>query len=66
MDGGRAAWMCRCLKESRLGECPGTSGEEGTLPRAGRLVLRPCPGLHGVAETGTTRGAACSGPGQAQ
>ena len=30
---GRAAWMCSCLKESRLRERPGTSGEEGTLPR---------------------------------
>ena len=43
MDGGRAAWMCCCLKESRLGECLGTSAEEGTLPRGNRPVLRPRP-----------------------
>ena len=40
-DDGRAAWMCSCLQESRLRERPGTSGEEGTLPRGDRLVLRP-------------------------
>ena len=33
MDDDGAAWMCSCLKESRLRERPGTSGEEGTLPR---------------------------------
>ena len=41
MDDGRAAWMCSCLKESRVGERPGTSGEDGTLPRGDRPVLHP-------------------------
>ena len=38
MDGGGAAWMCSCLKESGLRERPGTSGEEGTLPHRDRPV----------------------------
>ena len=37
MDDCGAAWMCSCLKESRLRERPGTSGE-GTLPRGDRPV----------------------------
>ena len=41
MDDSRAAWMCSCLKESRLRERAGTFGEEGTLPRGDRPVLRP-------------------------
>ena len=41
MDDGKAAWMCSCLKESRVRVCPGTSGEEGTLPRGDRPVLHP-------------------------
>ena len=41
MDYGGAAWMCSCLEESRLRERPGTSGEEGTLPRGDRSGLRP-------------------------
>ena len=41
MDDGGAVWMCSCLKESSLRERPGTSGEEGTLPRGDRTVLRP-------------------------
>ena len=41
MDDGRAALMCSCLKESRVRARPGTSREEGTLPRGDRLVLRP-------------------------
>ena len=44
MDEGGAAWMCSCLKESRLRERPGTSGEEETLPRGDRPVL--CPRLN--------------------
>ena len=35
--------MCGRLKESRLGECLGTFGEEETLPHRDRPVLRPCP-----------------------
>ena len=41
MDDDGAAWMCSCLKESKLRERPGTSGEEGTLPHGDRSVLRP-------------------------
>ena len=41
MDDGRAAWMCSCLKESRVRARPGTSGEEGNLPCGDRPVLRP-------------------------
>ena len=41
VDDGGAAWMCSCLKESKLRERPGTSREEGTLPRRDRPVLRP-------------------------
>ena len=37
MDDGRAEWMCSCLKDLR--ERPGTSVEEGTLPRGDRPVL---------------------------
>ena len=36
MDDGGSAWMCGCLKESRLRERP-----EGTLPSGDRPVLRP-------------------------
>ena len=41
MDDVKAAWMCSCLKESRVRARPGTSGEEGTLPRGDRPVLGP-------------------------
>ena len=33
--------MCGCLKESRLGECLGTSGEEGTGEQLARALIKP-------------------------
>ena len=63
--------MCGHLKESSLGECLGTSGEEGTLPRGDRPILRPRPkkGRRGCTERPKLvprGGAARSGHDQAQ
>ena len=49
MDDGRAAWMCSCLEESGVRARPGTSWEEGTLPRGDRSVLCPCLNWEGGA-----------------
>ena len=55
MDDGRAAWMCSCLKESRVRARPGTSGEEGTLPRGSKHEEgRPGPRTSDATATETT------------
>ena len=44
MDDRGVARMCSCIKESRLRERPGTSWEEGTLPRGVRFLKVGQPG----------------------